>query len=168
MCIRDRPFAAKGPLALAEPGSAAQMRVTKAAMPWSAECLKLRELKQAMAAFNRDQRQGRYRGRYAESCMHWRSMMWDYGEVAAEIAARPNPTWQDACELAEIAWHMAQKERTEGNWAGKMTGRLSTVVDGFDDPHDYWRRKVHVALIETILKLGGGERFDPQVAFDPD
>ena len=33
----------------------------------------------------------------------WRLLTYDYGEIAEGIAARPNPTWRDACELAEIA-----------------------------------------------------------------
>ena len=33
---------------------------------------------------------------------------------------------------------------------------------GVHDPTSRWLRRAHVALVETVLTLGGGERFDPR------
>jgi len=156
------PWAGKGALALpTDLGKAAGLPVTAAAMPWTAERLKLRGLKEAMLQHRRETYSGRYAGKYDAACTAWRLLMADYGEGAEAIATRPNPTWRDCVELAEIAWHMAQKEFSMGNWEGEFTGRLSRIHDN-GNPTQGWLLQVHVALVEAILMLGGGERFDPR------
>jgi hypothetical protein len=157
------PLAGKGTLAISEPAKAAQIPVSAAPMPWSPECLELRQLKQRMLKHQVAKYSGHYGRDHERACTAWRLLMCDYGDVAETIAARPNPTWRDATELAEIAWHMAHKQRTKGDWHGEFTGRLSLIDDGSSrDPAARWLRQVHIALVETVLTLGGGERFDPR------
>jgi hypothetical protein len=94
------PLAGSNALALPVTDAAARTPVTARALPFTAECLQLRDLKREMHDRPFD---GRIDG-------PWSRMSDQYAAIADAIAARPNPTWSDCVELAEIAWHISPKE----------------------------------------------------------
>jgi hypothetical protein len=148
------PWAGKGAIALpTDLGQAARLPVTAAALPFSREGLQLRELRRAL-----------HRCHVAENSearsREWRSLAADhYRPMAHRIAARPQPTWADCVELAEICWQALDKEMVKEE--GRETGALS-VRQGDFGPGAYWCREAIVALVEAVLTLGNGERFDPK------
>jgi len=89
-----------------------------------------------------------------------------YGATADVLARRPAASWGHVVELAEVAWHFAVKEEIiDDNGCSVYTGRLASrprLTKG----EDCWRMRANAALIEAVLKLGGGERFDHNVEHD--
>jgi len=158
------PGAGKGALALpAGLGDAAKLPVITASLPFSKEALQLRHIRDALHDISsaRDN---------ARSQREWRPLMIEAHEWERAIWSRPNPTWADCVELAEICWHYmgkAQEKRLNGDWEYQVdVGALSTS-DNYRHSSGYTRGtrgcpEAMVALVEAILTLGKGERRDPK------
>jgi|KBSSwiStaDraftv2_1062776.scaffolds.fasta_scaffold60724_4 hypothetical protein len=152
------PLAGKGALALpADLGKAAALPVTAAPLTFSAECLQLREIKRALAALPLDIQGG----------PRWRRMMTEeYAPVKQSLCARRVRSWTDCVELAEVIWAFWEKEHRDGYYVGPPISKLS--VHPSNASVGYHQRDAIVALVEGVLALGGGERFDPRMLpYDP-
>jgi hypothetical protein len=150
------PWDGKGALAFpADLGKAASLPLTPAPLPLSPECLQLREIKRALAAL--DQRTcGGVNGPWH------RMMVNEYHPAADRLCARPVRNWADCVELAETIWSFWQKEFRDGPYVGPKIDKLS--VDPANASVGYHQRHAVVALVEGVLALGDGERFDPMIA----
>jgi hypothetical protein len=160
------PWSGKGALALpADLGKAAALPVTAAPLMFSPECLQLREIKRALAALpvNCD-----YLGGFPGAKAPWYDTMKnEYGPMRARLVRRPVRSWTDCVELAETIWTFWDKEHRDGYYAGPMLAKLST--DHRHTSIGYHEREAIAALVEGVLALGGGERFDPRIKpRDPD
>jgi hypothetical protein len=104
------PWAGKGALALPADslGKAAQLPVTATSLPFSREALRLREIRQELHAIHLTGRGDLYgEGKNTQEHRYrpWRSLMMEhYRPLAHAIESRPEPTWTDCVELAEIIW----------------------------------------------------------------
>ena len=165
------PLQGKGPVALANGlDEAARLPVSAAPMPFSSEALRLREINRALHQLHLTE--------YSEArSRKWRSISVDYyGPTVHAIAARTarhNPTWADCVELAEIIWRALPKETRvardappdwpyeEETGALCMSDKTQGHTMGFRSGA-YWSRAAIVALVEAVLTLGKGERFDPR------
>jgi hypothetical protein len=149
------PVAGKGVLALpADLGAAASLPVKAAPLPISVEGLKLRELRRIVHAVHLE-----YPGTEARTRKYRTLMVKNYLPLAQSVAERSEPTWSDCVELAEICWQaMAKEWRTAtDDRDGGHTGALHPNPHGHapGDSH-----KAMIALVEAVLTLGNGERFD--------
>jgi hypothetical protein len=154
------PFAGKGALALpADLGKAASLPVTAAPLPFSAECLQLREIKRALAALpaNCDIDLGLP----GAKAPWYETMQNEYLPIEARLARRPVRSWTDCVELAEAIWAFWEKEHRDGYYVGPRTDKLS-VNPRHASTAGYHNSDAIVALVEGVLALGGGERFDPR------
>jgi hypothetical protein len=154
------PWSGKGALALpADLGKAASLPVTAAALPFSAECLQLREIKRALAALpaNCDL----YRGFPGAKAPWYDTMSNEYHPVYARLTRRPVRSWTDCVELAEAIWAFWEKDNRDGFCVGPRIAKLS--VDPRHAHIGYHQREAIAALVEGVLALGGGERFDPRL-----
>ena len=156
------PWSGKGALALpADLGKAASLPVTAAPLPFSPECLQLREIKRALAALpvNCD-----YLG-FPGTKKPWRDTMTnEYRPMEARLTRRPVRSWIDCVELAETIWAIWEKDHRDGYCVGPMTDKLST--DRRHTSIGYYESDAIAALVEGVLALGGGERFDPRIRPD--
>jgi hypothetical protein len=149
------PLAGKGVLALpADLGAAASLPVKAAPLPISPEGLKLRELRRIVHAVHLESPSTEARARKYRSLM-----VKNYRPLADSIAERSEPTWSDCVELAEICWQaMAKEWRTATHDRdGGYTGALHP------SPHNHAPGDAHkamITLVEAVLTLGNGERFD--------
>jgi len=121
--------------------------VTAAPLPFSPECLQLREIKRALAALPNV-----HDGRWG------RMIVGEYRPAGDRLCARPVRSWTDSVELAELIWTFWQKDTRDCDGLDRPTDRLSA------SPLNVPAAPV-VALVEGILALGGGERFDPRTAW---
>ena len=154
------PWTGKGALALpADLGKAAQLPLTAAPMPFSPECLQLREIKRALAALpvNCDID----RGLPGARAPWYETMTNEYNPIKERLVARPVRSWTDCVELAEAIWAFWEKEARYGYCNGPATGKLYTGPKCASI--GYYQRDAIVALVEGVLALGGGERFDPRM-----
>ena len=86
-----------------------------------------------------------------------------YGATTGVLSRRPATSWGHVVELAEVAWHFALKEEiADSDGCFVYTDRLATKPR-FSRGEDCWRMRADAALIEAVLALGGGERFDHNV-----
>lgn len=163
------PWAGKGALAIPDLGKAASLPVAAAKLPLSREALLLRNIRRQL----HDLRGKEHSKARSEE---WRALVVDhYRPVAARVAEREEPTFADCVELAEIIWRgLAKEEREQSDgddWSYLVpTGALSIAAgdtrmagSGFTSSA-YWCREAIVALVEAVLTLGDGERFDPNTA----
>jgi hypothetical protein len=150
------PWAGRGALALpADLGQAAHLPLTAAPMPFSADCLQLRDIKRALAALPNDSDLG-----HADCKGPWHRMMThEYRPAERRLYERPVKTWTDCVELAETIWAFWSKEHEDGYCVGPVTGRLCTSERDWS-AHN--QRHAIAALVQGVLTLGGGERFDPR------
>ena len=127
------PIAGKGALALPpDLGAAAGLPVRAAALPVSREGLQIRELRRVIHACNEEIPQTHARG------LRFRALMTDgYRPLAEAIASRPQPTWADCVELAEICWQSMEKE-----WRNPTDDR-----DGATRARSHWARVRSVNII---------------------
>jgi prolyl oligopeptidase PreP (S9A serine peptidase family) len=133
----------------------------------SAECLELRQIKRELTASHLAQEQLGYE----ESNRRWAALWHRHDAVAQVLYDRPVRTWSQVSEFAEIAWLHAQKEEEEmgdPSWRYSVnTGRLARKTES----NSNWRgwsscssaTASYAALIEGVLTLTGGERYDPRV-----
>jgi hypothetical protein len=88
--------------------------------------------------------------------------------AAHAIWSRPVQTWGDVADLAEVAWQYALKEEDFGaNRLGRNpTGRLQQIDSRFTAETGDVRLAEHAAamLIEGVLTLSAGRRYDPRIA----
>ncbi len=142
------PWAGKGALALpADLGKAAQLPVTAAPMPFSSECLQLRQIRRELRACYEGQHDYPSIDAYG---MAWRDLMRNhYHPLVEQVVARPPATWTHIVELAEISWqHIAHKRGLR-----ELPGGQRIAPSDPMDPTE--------ALVEAVLSIGGGERFSP-------
>jgi hypothetical protein len=150
------PWRGSGALALTNADAVADLPATLRPLPVSSGALALREIKQQLWACHVQPHS------HARS-LEWTELMAGYVAGAEALAARPAASWSDCVELAEIAWHLSPKEsQTTPERGHQWIPRLST--NGRDQSYvTRSSQRVNVALIEAVLTLGGGERFDPKV-----
>jgi hypothetical protein len=154
------PWSGKGALALlADLGKAGSLPVTAAPLPFSAECLQLREIKRALAALpaNCDL----YGGLPGAKTPWYDTMANEYHPMYARLTRRLVRSWTDCVELAEAVWAFWGKDHRDGYCVGPMTTKLS--VDARCSHIGYHQREAIAALVEGVLTMGGGERFDPRL-----
>jgi hypothetical protein len=147
------PMAGTGAVAFAEPSKAAALSIKDAALPFSAECLELRQIKRALAALPRNSNSG-MDGPWYQMRVN------EYGPVRDRLVARQAPSWTACVELAELIWSDWRKQSRDGWCRGPDIPVLSV------DRRDWGGSGVHdrdaiAALVEGVLTLGKGERFDP-------
>jgi hypothetical protein len=149
------PWKGGGALALPDLAEAARVPVTLAPFPVSAELLELRRLKRRLVELKAVPTQHALEDHFARhesdrAAMRWFEVMYgEYWPIAQSIAERPVASWGQCVELAEIVWDRKKKWRIDNNVRkphhhGDTDHILATLVDG-------------------VLTLGGGERFDPRM-----
>jgi hypothetical protein len=157
------PLAGKGALALpADLGPAAHLPVSERALPLPPACLELRRIKYVLAHVHAEPHS-------RDRSLRWKILAERYESIARDLASKPAASWSDCVALAEIAWHMTTKEEIEGPdgfpvYTGELEiGRQEAIRNPWAAPCSAWWHHVQVALIEAVLSLGGGERFDPKI-----
>ena len=132
------PLGGKGALSLANAAEASNVPVTAAPLPFSAEALRLRELRRGLRDCYLNQHT------LGESYnAAWNQLMCrSYVPLEERIVARKDVTWAHCVELAEIVWmDMAHR------------------FDFEPGSQSRWQRRANNALVEAVLTLGGGERY---------
>jgi hypothetical protein len=157
------PLGGRSAVAFVEPEAVAKTPVKMSPLPMTPEGLRLRELRRILHHLNREEHS-------PERTREWRSLMVEhYRPTCLQIASRTQPTWADCVELAEIIWSGLAKEwEATGRGGYRETGAL--FVPALDGTREggadrftsgaYWCAPAIVALVEAVLALGGGERFD--------
>lgn len=161
------PWQGDGALALPDTDQAAKLRVVAASLPVSAECLEMRAIKREMTQSSEMQeRLG------IDGSQKWWRALYDRHELLAErLYSRPVKTWGQVAEFAEIAWFRTPKEeikvgppdRRFGAYTGQLARDPRQLFGGHWEYYSEAGLCAHVALIEGVLTLAGGERFDPRV-----
>ena len=151
------PIAGTGAVSFADPNKAAALPVTATAMPFSADCLELRRIKRTLAAL--DHSSG---GPTGIESPWYQIMTNEYHPVKMRRSTRPAKTWTDCVELAEIIWTAWEKEHRDGYYEGPEIATLA-VHPNRVGPGSFHCRHAIAALVEGVLALGGGERFDPRI-----
>lgn len=161
------PFAGSKALTFAEPAAAAELAVIQTSFPVSADLVRYR-------AMLREHEEWRLEATIARAFSHEppavlaeevgqrRSL---YEGQAGAIMARPVQSWGDVAELAEIAWEAAPKHRV---WSGPDPDetRLATGHWNYGRYVEDFSMIANAALIEAVLSMSGGERYDPTAAFN--
>ena len=153
------PMSGTGALALPDLSGAERLPVRAVPLPLSSEALELRQIRRQL--FGLHLQPGNTRD--------WRTVMDHYGAGVCALASRPSTTWAQVVELAEAAWHMAPKEEVfvdARRWCTAYTGRLATKAGYAGERGECWRMRMNAALIEGVLSLGNGERFDHRIERD--
>jgi hypothetical protein len=125
-------------------------------MAFSAECLQLREIKRTLRAIPTD-------SDHTDKGPWYRTMVNEYDPVEDRLCRRPVRTWTDCVELAETIWSFWSKQHRDGYLVGPALPKLYT---GDRELRVYSHRHAVAALVEGVLTLGGGERFDPSMRDD--
>lgn len=164
------PLVGTQALALVNPGQTESVAVAPVAMPVSNELVKFRSHARVFANLRRQTW-----AKYRHSLPQFRSEQEIVDTIikpesrrveaqAAVILARPVTSWADVGELAEIAWLAAQKDDCP---VGPRTGQLKRGIwrRRGSDPYDFVHEDVlslnaTAALIEAVLTMTGGQRFD--------
>jgi len=143
-------------------GPAAQLPLTISKLPVSPDHQRWRAMMDELHAMSVAQRENVLAGRPnriepIERCP-WYQTSVAAGDVASRIFMRPDPTWADCVELAEICWRFLEKE-----WDPKSgrTNRLAAFSKHQSDLSHTTLRCATAALVEAVLTLGNGERRDP-------
>ena len=121
-----------GVVALAEPAKAAALQITQGPLPLSADALRLRSLKRDLRRCYEGQDDYPSLGAYGDA---WREIRREISPLEERIQQRPATSWTDCVALAEVAW-----------WGIQHRGI------------DRYTNHAAVALTESVLSLGGGER----------
>jgi hypothetical protein len=171
------PLAGNKVLALANPAQAETVAVSPIAMPVCDELVKFRSLARGYAALRRETwetyRNGLPGDKPTQEFIVRTVIAPERERVntqAAAVIARPVTTLADVAALAEVAWLAAPKDdcpvgpRTSrlkrGHWKPNEPGSR----DFIHSDHMYYAATA--ALIEAVLTLAGGQRFD--MCFDAD
>lgn len=188
------PWAGSKALALAEPAAAADLAVVETVFPVSTELRSLRSmirehadwrLEATIAQHHKDERDlalfaARARaGLEQETCFRTGLPLHDevgrrvdaYEAHAAQILERPVRSWGDVAEIAEIAWSVAPKvgDRWDGGPEAPV-GTVPALLRKNATRHPRYQSDIslaaNAALIEGVLTMAGGERYDPLYDFD--
>lgn len=141
--------------------AAASLPLVPTALPVSAQLIQWRALVDDQHAFRL-----RNTGRQTlASCQEFYMRSEVIQDVGEQIACREHRTWADCVELAEICWRIMPKEETPNplgdKYVGTPIGRLARDSSKVHIGAYHCARPL-VALVETVLALGNGERRDPQ------
>lgn len=129
-----------------------------APMPFSEECLRLRAIKREFVAVPS----------HPHSMLHarWWELNDAYQASLDTLLARPATSWGHCVELAEVAWHYSPKIWEQDC---RLTRRLvgsdgirRNEAAGYAAQNSIGMRVVP-ALIESVLSMGSGERYDPKI-----
>jgi hypothetical protein len=168
------PLAGTKALALVNPGQAESVAVTPVAMPISDELVQFRALARSYATLRHKTHAtwGHHLKQFgSEEAIVTRLLDPENQRVeaqAAAVIARPVNSWADVGALAEIAWLAAPKDRhparnptgqlARGHWRRHWRGQVGS------DPYFVHEDDMHLsataALIEAVLTMTGGQRFD--------
>jgi hypothetical protein len=93
---------------------------------------------------------------------------------AHKVLSRPVQSWGDVAEIAEIAWTVAPKVGDRMDDKGEpappgATPALRRYAGSVRDPRNYideFAIAANAALIDGVLTMAGGQRFDPYYDFD--
>lgn len=154
------PVAGSGALAFTDPAKAAAIpMMTAAPLPFSADCLQLRSIKRALVALpeNSDSGSPGQKGPW------YRMQNEEYHPIKMRVSTRPVKSWTDCVELAEIIWTEWEKDHSDGYCVGRQIDKLA-VHEHRVGPGSFYARHAIVSLVEGVLALGGGERFDPKIS----
>lgn len=164
------PLAGTKAIALTNPAQADAVDVAPVAMPVSDDLVRLRSLARGYSRLRRltwdNHRRGIPKDKSEREIVET-IIQPEHQRVerqAAAMIARPCSSWADVGELAEIAWLAAPKDNCP---IGPRTGQLQrgNWRRCGPNPHDF----VHdddvylcatAALIEAVLTMTGGQRFD--------
>lgn len=165
------PFAGTKALALINPADAEAIAVRPTTMPVSNDLLQFRSLTREYIRIRHDTWEDWHTG-----ARSWESQqaavdesitpaVRHYEAAAMAIVARPVTSWADIGELAEIAWAVAPKDMCP---VRERSGELQRGYWRRRDPsnpyvwdhHDDLRLSAQAALIEGVLAMTGGHRFD--------
>ena len=138
------PFRGTGALALDL--AAPHVPVSAVPLPVSATTRELRHIKHVLHDINV---QGRA---YREGALsrEWWETFRAYDAEAEVLLSRPVRSWADCVELAEVCWHTHWKGRYENGRVRLEPRRPDCIAE-----------RARINLIEGVLALGGGQRFDP-------
>lgn len=164
------PLAGTKALAISNPAQAESVAVRPVAMPVSRELSLFRAAARGYNALRRKiyTEWGSHLARFGCEAAIVDKLIKPEGDVVAAkalaVIARPVETWADVGALAEIAWLYAprddcpvgphSRELKRGHWR-----RRPDDAWGFDHEEDP-RLSANAALIEGVLKMTNGQRFD--------
>lgn len=137
------PFRGAGALELDL--TAPHVPVSAVPLPVSSTTLELRRIKHALHEIR--QRQVCRDGSLSDE---WRETVRAYDAEAELLLSRPVRSWADCVELAEVCWHTHWKGWDE-NGRVRLAPRWPDCI----------AERARISLIEGVLSLGGGQRFDP-------
>jgi hypothetical protein len=128
---------------------APRVPVTPVSLPVSPEVRQMREILGALHEIRLENRCSGGPG------SEWAGLYREYRPLARRVVSRPVRSWSDCVELAEIAWNA---------WPciDKYSGRLEPSHDGLMGTR---QQSAAAALIEGVLTLGNGVRFDPNMVY---
>lgn len=161
------PFAGTKALTFAEPAAAADLAVIETSFPLSRDLIRYR-------AMLREHEEWRLDATIARCFSHEPpSLLAEevglrrrvYEDQAKTIMARPVHSWGDVAELAEIAWQAAPKRQ---ELIGPDSDR-TCLARGFWNRCEFiedFGMVANAALIEAVLTMSGGQRYDPTAAFN--
>jgi hypothetical protein len=127
----------------------------------SAETIELRRIHEALRAHDTERLQDRLG--IDESQKRWAALIGRYHLVAQRLAAKKILSWEHVAELAEVAWFWAPKEEhIEPDDPHYCTGGLALDPKAgfYAKHHDKYELAANAALIEAVLTLSGGRRYD--------
>lgn len=175
------PWSGSKVLALAEPATAADLAVTSTEFPVSNEMIAYRAMMREHASWRLaatiSARRADTLNRPGDTLpeeVRRRTKL--HERYAAEIFQRPVRSWSDVAALAEIAWAAAPKagpynvEKFEPLYNPPRLARTYVDTDmGYRGGDGTFVRdfslSANAALIEGVLAMTGGERFDPYSEF---
>jgi len=85
----------------------------------------------------------------------WRETYHAYDAAAEVLLSRPVRSWADCVEMAEVCWHTHWKGWDENGRVRLEPRRPDCIAE-----------RARINLIEGVLALGGGQRFDPSSVSD--
>lgn len=167
------PWAGGKALALADPAAAADVALVTADFPASPDLIQYRQLMREHAAWRLNQAITKWYPRNrVETDQQLADAVREHGlrhkGVAAQIWSQPARTWGDVVARAEIAWSAAPKVRYYDGRPSDPEPELQTMADQ-PRAHVYlttFSLAANAALIESVLTMAGGERYDPFHDFD--
>lgn len=162
------PIAGTKALALVNPGQAESVAVAPVAMPVSNELATFRAIAREYSDLRYETWYGGNRPRgmtdqeIVDTILVPSRRRVD--SQAAVIMQRPAPSWGDVGELAEIAWLAAPKDDCPTCPRSGQLKRGHWRRSG-PEPHDFVHEddlslSANAALIEAVLAITGGQRFD--------
>lgn len=139
----------------ADLGQAAGVPVTRAKLQFSPEAIELRRIRDRLHEIHLS------RTVRPDTGLWFKTMTKEYRPLAQTIRSRPNPTWADCVELAEHLWHILPKKtqvlERGSHQRCETLGELSVGSQNVPGTDAFV-----VALVEAVLALGEGERWDPR------